>query len=375
MWVGGGAALAPAMAPAMAMAVAMAAAGCAGSSSGGGLQVKMLAATSAPPANVGLHFSVGSKTGEPVLGLERANFRIFEDGKLVSETKGKRALLDPRMVEAQFTLVLVDLSGPVVESEDMPELVRAVGQFVERVGKIEQVAVSVFDGRDDLVPIIEFGATGGKEALEEMGKFRPKDRNGNLNGAVMRGVAELEKQMAAATASRKGGNLVLFTDRSDLAHKVSAAELDAALDKTPAEVYVIATGEKIKKEELGHIARTDAFYSEKSKDLTTGFTQLGKHIEATTAGHYLLSYCSPKRKGEHRLEIEVVTDTDHGKLTHRFNAAGFRKGCSPKHRPAFDDKGGEAAPGQGEGDGDGEAQPASGGGGKRSKEARSDSEE
>jgi hypothetical protein len=308
----------------------------------------MLAATSQMPANVAVHFSVGTKTGQPIVGLSPANFKIYEDGKLVPEKKGKRALLDPRMAEAHFTLVLVDLSGPVVDSEYLPELARAIGQFVERVGKAQQVAVSVFDGREAITPMFGFGAEDTKAALESIRKYRPTERNSNLNGAVIQGLADLEKHMASATAAHKFGNLVVFTDRSDLAKKVPAAELETALDKTPADVYVIATGEKIKRDELAHIARTDAFYSSKPSELTQGFTELGKHLEMTTAGHYLLSYCSPKRKGEHNVEIQVVTETEQGKLSHRFSADGFKKGCSPKHRPGFEGQGGEKAGGGGE---------------------------
>ncbi len=52
-------------------------------------------------------------------------------------------------------------------------------------------------------------------------------------------------------------------------------------------------------------------------------------------GHYLLSYCSPKRKGEHELQIEISTEKDHGVLTHRYTADGFTKGCSASHAPSF----------------------------------------
>src|SRR4029077_17181862 len=58
-------------------------------------------------------------------------------------------------------------------------------------------------------------------------------------------------------------------------------------------------------------------------------------------GHYLISYCSPKRKGEHSLEIEVSTEKEHGLITHRYSADGFTKGCSPKHLPAFVAKAGD----------------------------------
>jgi hypothetical protein len=310
--------------------------------SGGNLKLKMLDAAAQPPANVAVYFSVTGKTGEPLSGLKPADFKIYEDGKLVNEKKGKRALLDLKMAESHTTLVLVDMSGPVVDSEYMPELVKSVAQFVDRLSKAHHdIAVSVFDGGNELVPMFGFGAEDPREAVEAMGKYKPKERNGNLNGAIFQGVAALEKQMSASGAARKQGNLIVFTDRGDLAHKVGAEVVSAALDKTPADVYLIATGEGLKKEELVPLARTDAFYSNKTSELSIGFTQLGKHLEAVTAGRYLLSYCSPKRKGEHDIEVEVTTETDSGRLSHHFSAKGFKKGCSPKKRPAFQRKAGD----------------------------------
>ena len=47
----------------------------------------------------------------------------------------------------------------------------------------------------------------------------------------------------------------------------------------------------------------------------------------------MFSYCSPKRKGDHKAEVEIVAPAGQGKITYRFNAAGFKNGCSPKHRP------------------------------------------
>jgi hypothetical protein len=98
---------------------------------------------------------------------------------------------------------------------------------------------------------------------------------------------------------------------------------------------VIGVGPGVKRPELGKVARTDAFYSTTLDDLPVGFDQLSKHLAEGAAGQYVLSYCSPKRKGDHEVEVEIVTEKEHGKLTHKFNADGFVKGCSPKNLPAF----------------------------------------
>jgi hypothetical protein len=302
---------------------------------GGSLRVKMLEAATDKPSNVAVHLQVGGKTGEPIVGLTPANFRIFEDGKLVPEDKAKRMLLDPRTAEVHFSMLLIDLSGPIVESPSFPELVKQAGEFMKRLQPTHQLTVSLFDGGDDLRTVLDPDETDIDKALSRMRHYRPEARKGNLNGAVIRALGILDQQMAKSTASRKVSNLVVFTDRGDMAEKVPAEELEVALDKTPADVYVIGVGPGIKRPELGKIARTDAFYSTQLGDLETGFDRLSRHLAVGAAGQYLLSYCSPKRKGQHELEIEVITEKDHGKFTHRFSADGFAKGCSPKNLPAF----------------------------------------
>ena len=88
----------------------------------GTLKVTKLAASAQRPANIAVYLNVKDKSGQPVGGLNPENFRIYEDGKLISESKAKRALLDPGMVGAHYALLLVDLSGPLVDSEYLPDL-------------------------------------------------------------------------------------------------------------------------------------------------------------------------------------------------------------------------------------------------------------
>ena len=354
-----------------AILAASALAGCATSAQNGDLQVKVLAATSETPSNVAVNLSIGTKTGDPLVGLKPTNFRIFEDGKLVPEDKAKRMLLDPKVAEAYFTVLLIDLSGPITESQDFSELVRQVGDFMTELRTTHTLTVSVFDGRDDLRTILEPDEDNTKAALDRMRRYRPEERKGNLNGAILKGLAILDRQLAASTAANKSSNLVVFTDRGDEAGKVPAEEVDVALDKTPADVYVIGVGPGIKRPELGKIARTDAFYSTDPKEMVTGFTHLSKHLAVSAEGHYLLSYCSPKRKGEHDLEIEVSTEKEHGLIKHHYSADGFTKGCSPSHAPAFAKK--EADKPSDDADGAGDKIPP--GGGKAVVEKAADADE
>jgi hypothetical protein len=312
---------------------------------GGSLKVTKLAASATRPANIAVYLSVMDKSGEPVGGLAPANFRVYEDGKLISETKGKRALLDPGVVGVHFALLLVDLSGPLVDSEYLPDLASSVGSFVDKVGAAQEVAVSAFDGSEEVAPFMGFGATSDTSKLVEgVRKFRPRNRTTNLNGAVFQGLGALKEEMDKSTAAQKSGSLVVFTDRGDLSHSVNAQVLEQALKDSPVDVYVIGVGEKVSKVELGAIGHSGIFISNDPKALKKGFDQVITKLSSASDGRYVFSYCSPKRKGDHELKLEVAVPGDSGSLSHHFNASGFKSGCSPKKKPTFSSLPGAAAP-------------------------------
>ena len=80
------------------------------------------------------------------------------------------------------------------------------GGAVRRPGRRQpEVAVSVFDGDDEVAPFFGFGAkTETAKVVEAMRKFRPRSRNTNLNGAVFQGLGALKEQLAQATAHEEG---------------------------------------------------------------------------------------------------------------------------------------------------------------------------
>ena len=307
-----------------------------GGGCGGTLKVSKLGASAQRPANVALFLSVMDKAGQPVGGLALANFRVYEDKKLISETKGKRALLDTGIASSRSSLLLVDLSGPMVDSEDLPELAKAVGQFVDKVGASQSVAVSVFDGNDEVAPLFGFGANmETAKVVDAVRKFRPRNRNTNLNGAVFQGLGVLKEQLAAATTPEKGASLVVFTDRGNLAHSVNPSVLEQALKDAPVDVYVVATGEKVSRPEIAAIGHSGIFISNDPKAFKKGFEQVTAKLATASDGCYIFSYCTPKRKGDHKLRLEVAVPGDTGDLTYEFSADSFKAGCSPKKRPSF----------------------------------------
>jgi hypothetical protein len=224
----------------------------------------------------------------------------------------------------------------MVDSEDFPELAKSVGQFVDKVGVTQSVAVDAFDGGDEVAPLFGFGANMPTEKIvAAVRQFRPRNRNTNLNGAVYQGLRALKEQLDQATTTEKGAELVIFTDRGDLAHSVNAAVLEQALKDTPVDVYVIATGEKVSRPEIAAIGHSGIFISNDPKAFKKGFDQVTAKLATASDGRYIFSYCTPKRKGDHELQLEVAVPGDTGRVSYKFDADSFKAGCSPKKRPSF----------------------------------------
>ena len=60
------------------------------------------------------------------------------------------------------------------------------------------------------------------------------------------------------------------------------------------------------------LGRTGMFLSNDPKDFKKGFAELNQKLVSIADGRYVLSYCSTKRKGSHKLEIEIETPGGRG---------------------------------------------------------------
>ena len=312
-----------------------AAAACGGSP---GLRLEKLDASVQKPSNVAVYFTVDTDDGQPVPGLTAESFRIYEDGDLVSAFESKQTILNPEVAADHYTLLLVDMSGSVTESGDVPAIVEAATAFSDRVGKYQQVAIYAFDGRKQIHRISGFSPRGTSVArgADRLGSFRTEDPSTNLNGAVLEGLEVLDRALARADAPLRFGTLVVFTDGTDRAARVHRDDVAAALDATTHEVFVIGVGAEIDDGELGAIGRSGVILTKDRAEIAGAFEQAAARIEAMSQRYYLLGYCSPARAGVHEVTIEAVHQGKSGTLTYEFDATGFRPDCDPTKPPRFD---------------------------------------
>jgi hypothetical protein len=300
-----------------------------------GLRLQMVDRSVQRPSNIAVYFTVDTTHGDPVPDLTPSDFHIYEDGQPVSVFESQQTILQPEVAAAHYTLLLVDMSGSVVGSPDMDKVVAGAASFAQRVGRYQKLGVYAFDGSPHITQISGFGSGNPQGTLNAFAGFQPKDPSTNLNGAVLEAIKVLDHQMSQSSVPLRFGTLVVFTDGTDHAARVSREALHDALNQADVEVYAIAVGAEVNDSEIRTVGRNGTFTSKDPNDIRRGFEEIGQRIEGYSRRYYLLSYCTPARAGQHQVEIEAVKGTMHGRLQYDFKADGFGPGCNPNQKPAF----------------------------------------
>lgn len=315
------------------------------------LNVSLINAAADKPNNVWVFFTV-EKGDEPVAGLEADDFEIYEDGQLVSAFESKQTIQNPEVAAVMYTLLLLDVSGSVTESGEADRLVDAAKQFTEQVGKTQKVAVYAFDGEEKLHPVVPFSTSQGQVegGLEGLRSYKAKDPSTNLHGAVILGVRELKVALDKDDKPLKFGTLVVFSDGSDRAARYTREEMNSELDKEDYanfDMFAIGVGAEIEKAKLDDVGRDGTELATDDASVKSAFETVAKRIEQHMKRFYLLSYCTPARKGDHTVEIVANSTEPKGKgsLEYGFSAAGFGPPpeCDPQRAPKFKLDPGKAA--------------------------------
>ncbi|HEX8792057.1 MAG TPA: vWA domain-containing protein, partial [Polyangiaceae bacterium] len=225
-----------------------------------GLQLTPIKTTQQRPSNVAIYFKVQKEGGDPVGGLTADKFRIYEDEQLVSQYESKQTILNPEVTAVHYTLLLVDMSGSITESGQADALVEAAKSFSDRVGKTQKVGVYAFDGEAKLHSVVPFTEAQGQVqgGLEGLRKYKAKDPSTNLNGAVVEALRELKSSLDKEKKPLKFGTLVLFTDGTDRAARVSRDDMKKEIEDDKYkdyEKFAIGVGAEVSKAHLEDVGK------------------------------------------------------------------------------------------------------------------------
>jgi hypothetical protein len=314
---------------------------------GGGLTVTRVNSAQRKPNNVWVFFSVDKGREDPVAGLSADDFAIYEDGGLVSKFESKQTIQNPEVAAVMYTLLLVDMSGSVTESGQADALVDAAKTFSDQVGKLQKVGVYAFDGDEKLHAVVPFTEAQGsvQGGLDGLRKYKARDPSTNLHGAVVEALRELKASLDKEKKPLKFGTLVVFTDGTDRAARMSRADMKREVNDDKYrryEMFAIGVGAEIEKAHLEDVGKDGTELASDQAKVKEAFAKMAAKIEAHTRRFYLLSYCSPARKGEHLVRIEANRrePKESGALEYKFLADGFGPppDCDPNTPPTFDMK-------------------------------------
>jgi hypothetical protein len=308
---------------------------------GSSLKPALIDAASRKPSNVAVFFAVNDGDGEPVADLLASDFNIYEDDRLVSRDESRQTIVNPEIAAVHYTLLLVDMSASVTESDQMGRIQQASQDFVTRVEPYQKVAVYAFDGSPDLYEITPFTESEQRteQGLGKLTQFKSRDPSTNLNGAIVQALDKLKAGLKQAKVPLHFGTLVVFTDGTDRAARVPLQQTLDAVNASEDSVFAIGVGNEIDDATLSRIGKDGYIRVENSATLNDAFKQIGDRIVRYTRRYYLLSYCSPARAGQHTVTVEAVTKKSRGRVSYGFDAAGFGPGCDATKPPPFDTSG------------------------------------
>ena len=307
------------------------------------LQVSRINSAESKPNNVWVFFTV-EKGDEPVGSLVASDFEIYEDDQIVSKFESKQVIQNPEVAAVMYTMLLLDVSGSITESGQGGALVDAAQMFTERVGKSQKVGVYAFDGDERLHSVVPFteAKSSVQGGLDGLRTYEPKDPSTNLHGAVVAALQTLKVELDKDPRPLKFGTLVVFSDGTDRAARVSRREmLDeiAKPDYDRFEIFAVGLGAEMEQYSLAEVGRDGTELAHDKAKVQEAFTKVAERIESHMKRFYLLSYCTPARKGEHRVRIMVSKpEVGTGDLEYTFNADGFGPppACDPERKPTFD---------------------------------------
>lgn len=311
----------------------------------------------AAPSRISFFFKVDTCEGSPVAGLETAAFELQEDGRTVSRYESQQRISPKGQKYRLDSVVLLDMSGSVLRSGEFSQLQAAATKYIASVlgasASGVRIALMTFDGRAAPQLVVDFtadqsallkgvaslGITECRASSDCAGfadhrtcaGFRCVDDSTNLNGAVVSTIDLLEAHLADASVPWKDAALVLFTDGTDQAARVSTSEASGRASKTAVHLFSVGLGDEVDSPALRTFGRDGSFSIEKADGLESAFDKVAQRVTDLANRFYLLEYCSPKRSGTHTLKIVASSQQGatlfQGGISRDFDATGFSSGC------------------------------------------------
>jgi hypothetical protein len=311
-----------------------------GSSSGIGIE--LIEATTELPAKVRLFFQVDLGEESTFRALNENDFQIFENTLPISSLESQAKVQNELGSYLYSSIILLDLSGSVLNGDALPRVKDATVNYIENVMPLpsdddygaKEIAIYWFDGEEDIHLLAPFTIDRNTiiDSVRAITSDISSDNSTNLNGAVIQGLFELEARISDRNQDPRlstAGSLLVFSDGADQAGRATDDAAITAVESLTNQysVFTIGLGNEIDERFLTRIGKQGFELAVNSFDLNQAFMDMSRTVNATAESYIVLEYCSPKRSGDHNIELRLTFDDRVGKLNTEFNASGFTGGC------------------------------------------------
>jgi len=311
----------------------------------GGVKVEPVAVSTQKPGNVALYVAV-SKHGNGVLGLQKEDFKVFENGAPLDSEQIKLTLLSTNASTSRHATVLVDMSK-ALKREERKSLADALRSFIARLRQREPVSLYAFDGAEKAHLVQEYSQQETRAepdekdtSMERLLNFSRKDSSTSLYSAVMDGAAQLSASLAAEGRPVESGTLIVVALNPDSAGRVEESKLRDFVDESPHHIFLMTVGTAAASADITFIGKTGGTRAGSPMTMGAPLNDVANAVDDELFRNYLVSYCSPGRAGQRDVKLEVTSRDAQGKASvgsysTTFDAEGFGPGCDPGAAPHF----------------------------------------
>ena len=311
----------------------------------GGVKVEPVAVSTQKPGNVALYVSV-SKHGNGVLGLQKEDFKVYENGAPLDNEQIKLTLLSTNASTSRHATVLVDMSK-ALKHEERKSLADALRPFIARLRQREPVSLYAFDGAEKAHLVQEYSQQETRAepdekdtSMERLLGLSRKDASTSLYSAVIDGAEQLSHSLSAEGRPVENGTLIVVALNPDSAGRVEESKLRDFVDESPHHIFLMTVGTAASSADITFIGKTGGTRAGSTMTMSAPLNDVANAVDDELFRNYLVSYCSPSRAGQREVKLEVTSRDAQGKASvgsysTTFDAEGFGPGCDPAAAPAF----------------------------------------
>ena len=253
-------------------------------------------------------------------------------------SRAKQTILQPEVAAIHYTLLLVDMSGSVVDRGTCRRSIQAAASFAERVGPYQKVAVYTFDGSPHITPLVGFGGNvrGGIDGARDAPAARSVDqpqRRGH-RGRARADAADGARAACRCASARWWSSPTAPTARTARRPRTSARRSTAPASRPTSSAWGRRSiaAQLVAHRAVGHV-RVEEPRRHPEAASTRSPRASRRRRSATTCCR------TARRRARATHEVEVEADA-HGPLGPPVAISsmptGFGPNCDPNQRPAFD---------------------------------------